>query len=192
MEGVLLAGVVEGIRTLAENLMNYPLMREMAYISLITFASSATQDVVLTELPQFDCPPLTGGGTAALGSALEILGEAIEAEVIRQDLKCGIKGDHRPFVLIVTNGSPDLGWERGFQRLQGVRPRPEVYAIACGEHAPFKVLEDIVGKGMHAHDKDKRIYKMAALAPEDFKTAFKLITQTIVEPQWGCEFKPER
>ena len=84
MEGVLLAGVVEGIRTLAENLMNYPLMREMAYISLITFASSATQDVVLTELPQFDCPPLTGGGTAALGLRVTIGPLFLSSQTVHQ------------------------------------------------------------------------------------------------------------
>src|SRR5262245_66075884 len=81
MAGDPIESVKSGIRTLHSELMGDPSAVESAYLSVITFDSSARQVVPLTELAAFNPPDLTAGGTTALGGALKTLMSCIDTEV---------------------------------------------------------------------------------------------------------------
>jgi uncharacterized protein YegL len=81
MSGDPIESVKSGIRSLYSELMGDPSAVESAYLSVITFDSSARQIVPLTELAAFNPPDLQAGGTTALGSALKTLMSCIDKEV---------------------------------------------------------------------------------------------------------------
>src|SRR5258708_3062706 len=91
MAGDKLEAVKTGIRTLHATLMGEPAAVESAYISVITFDSSANQLVPLTELSQFHPPDLQASGITAFGAALRLLIDCMDKEV-RKTTK-DVKGD---------------------------------------------------------------------------------------------------
>src|SRR4051812_45033911 len=71
----------QGVKALLADLRNDPQALETAYLSVITFSSSAQQVCPLTELTAFSEPTLTASGSTALGEALKVLKDAVEREV---------------------------------------------------------------------------------------------------------------
>jgi len=127
MAGEPIAAMEMGLKALLGDLHNDPNALETAWISIITFASTAEQLVPLTELNAFHPPELTASGTSALGEALELLADCIRADV-RFTGPNG-KGDWKPLVFILTDGEPTDEWECAAEnfRLQGLAT-----IIACG------------------------------------------------------------
>lgn len=104
MMGEPIEAVKQGVKTLLSELKGDPQAIETAYLSVITFDSQARQIIPLTELMQFSEPELKASGATALGEALLVLQECIKNEV--RQTTAEQKGDWRPLVFILTDGSP--------------------------------------------------------------------------------------
>jgi len=140
MHGEPIEAVKNGVQTLLSTLRQDPYALETAYLSIITFDSSADQIVPLTELASFQVPSLTASGTTSLGDALSLLAKCIDQEV--QKTTPEVKGDWKPLVFLMTDGSPTDNWQRGFESLKAVKA-PMIIACAAGHGADTSVLKQI-------------------------------------------------
>nr|WP_313014249.1 VWA domain-containing protein [Moraxella sp. CTOTU48841] len=140
MHGEPIESVKNGVQTLLSTLRQDPYALETAYLSIITFDSSADQIVPLTELASFQVPSLTASGTTSLGDALSLLAKCIDQEV--QKTTPEVKGDWKPLVFLMTDGSPTDNWQRGFESLKAVKA-PMIIACAAGHGADTSVLKQI-------------------------------------------------
>ena len=104
MYGESIEAVRQGIDTLVNELRGDPQALETAYLSVITFDSTAQQISPLTELMLFKSPKIEANGMTALGGALKVLRECIDREVRKNSPEQ--KGDWRPLVFILTDGYP--------------------------------------------------------------------------------------
>ena len=140
MYGEPIEAVKNGVQTLISTLRSDPYALETAYISIITFNSTAQQDVPLTELSAFQQPNITAGGCTALGEALQLLSQKIKTEVTKTTAE--VKGDWRPLVFIMTDGEPTDSISAGLaafkQQKCGI-----VVACAAGQGANTNTLKQI-------------------------------------------------
>ena len=104
MHGEAIEAVKNGVQTLLTTLRQDPYALETAFISVITFNTSATQIIPLTDLLSFKTPELVATGTTSLGEALSLTADCIEKEVVKTTYDT--KGDWRPLVFIMTDGMP--------------------------------------------------------------------------------------
>ena len=140
MSGEPIEAVKTGVQTLISTLRQDPYALETAFLSVITFDSEAKQLVPLTELASFQIPELVASGVTELGAALELLGDRIEAEVGKTTT--GVKGDWKPLIFIMTDGSPTDDWQKGLDRLKKVRTGI-IIACAAGPGADTALLKQI-------------------------------------------------
>lgn len=140
MSGEPIEAVKNGVQVMISTLRQNPQAIESAYISIITFGSSAQQVIPLTELAVFQMVDLQASGTTALGAALTLVSERIEAEVGKSTLEK--KGDWKPLVFIMTDGIPTDDWQRGLKNFQAVKTAFTV-ACAAGSGADTSVLKSI-------------------------------------------------
>lgn len=140
MSGEPIEAVKNGVQMLVSALRSDPYALETAYLSVITFDSSAKQLVPLTELTQFQVPSFTAGGSTALGEALKLLAERRCAEVTSTGAE--VKGDWKPLVFILTDGQPTDNWQKGYEEFKkhkwGI-----VVPCAIGSNAAEDVLKKI-------------------------------------------------
>lgn len=140
MHGEPIEAVKNGVQTLLSTLRQDPYALETAYISVITFNTTASQVVPLTDLLSFSTPTLSAMGTTALGAALELTANCIEKEVIKSTYET--KGDWRPLVFIMTDGEPTDDLHNGLARFNAVK-KAMVIACAAGQSADTTVLRQI-------------------------------------------------
>lgn len=140
MVGEPIEAVKNGVHTLLSTLRQDPYALETAYLSVITFDSTARQVTPLTELLNFKPPELNATGTTALGEALTLLTTSIEREV--QKATTEIKGDWRPLVFIMTDGGPTDDWRKYLSDFKKARVGV-VVACAVGQNADISVLKEI-------------------------------------------------
>ena len=140
MMGEPITAVQTGLQNLVATLRQDPYALETAYISVITFDSEARQTVPLTELSQFNPPTLSATGTTAMGAALKLLAERIEAEVTKTT--ADTKGDWKPVVFLMTDGSPTDNLTVGIDALKKVKVGTFV-TCAAGPGAETKELSRI-------------------------------------------------
>ena len=140
MSGDPIEAVKNGVQVLIATLRQDPYALETAYLSVITFDSQAKQAIALTELASFQMPLIAAGGTTAMGDGLALLAERIEAEVGKSTADA--KGDWKPLIFIMTDGSPTDDWQRGLDRLKKVRTGL-IVACAAGQGADTQVLKQI-------------------------------------------------
>ena len=140
MYGEPIEAVKVGVQTLVTTLRTDPYALETAYISVITFHSSAQQVTPLTELAAFQQPNFDAGGCTALGEALALLAERADAEVTKTTAEQ--KGDWRPLVFIMTDGEPTDDLNRGLAEYKK-RKFGMVVACAAGQNANTNILKQI-------------------------------------------------
>ena len=140
MMGEPIAAVETGMQTLVSALRRDPYALETAYLSVITFDSSAKQIVPLTELTAFLAPSIRAGGTTALGDALSLLANKIDSEVTKTTSE--VKGDWKPLVFLMTDGGPTDNWQKGLAEFRK-RKVGLVVACAAGLGADTNVLKQI-------------------------------------------------
>src|SRR5665648_558629 len=104
MTGEPIEAVKNGVQVLVSTLRQDPYALETAFLSVITFDSSARQLVPLTELSMFQMPDIQANGTTALGDALSLLASRSDSEVAKTTLEQ--KGDWKPLVFLMTDGEP--------------------------------------------------------------------------------------
>ena len=127
MTGDPIAALQMGISLLVEELCGDPYAMETVWLSVITFASTADQAVPLTDINDFQPPPLEAGGSTALGEAITLLMERIAAEV--RTTTESQKADWRPMVFLFSDGEPTDGWREPAERL---RQENRADLIVCG------------------------------------------------------------
>lgn len=140
MYGEPIEAVKNGMQILVNALRQDPYALETAYLSVITFDSSAQQIVPLSELASFNLPTLSANGGTSLGAALKLVAERAANEVTKSTAE--VKGDWKPMVFLMTDGGPTDDWQSGLAEFKqgkfGV-----VVACAAGAQADTNVLRQI-------------------------------------------------
>jgi uncharacterized protein YegL len=140
MAGGAFLAVNQGLAGLIGDLRSNPMALETAAISIITFASSATQITPLTDVLSFQIPKLRMGSGTSLGAALRIWLDCMDREVIRTDAQQ--KGDYKPICFLLTDGEPTDDWEETADHIrnQVAGSKATVVALACGPDADTNKL----------------------------------------------------
>ena len=142
MSGEPIEAVKNGVQIMVSTLRQNPQAIETAYLSIITFDSSANQVVPLTELASFQMPEMKASGTTALGAALRLVANRMDTEITRTTTEQ--KGDWKPLVFIMTDGMPTDDWQSG---LSEFKKRKTAFTVACaaGGKADTVILKQITG-----------------------------------------------
>lgn len=140
MHGEAIEAVRNGLQVLVSALRQDPYALETAYLSVIAFNSEARQLTPLTELMSFQVPDIQAGGTTALGGALSLLADCIEREVVKGNVET--KGDWKPVIFLLSDGSPTDNLQSGIEALKRVKTGTFV-ACAAGSAADSNTLKQI-------------------------------------------------
>ncbi len=140
MSGDPIEAVRQGVKALVSELRGDPQALETAYLSVITFSSSAQQVSPLTELMLFKEPQINAGGSTSLGAALTLLSQCIDSEVRKSTPTQ--KGDWRPLVFLLTDGAPTDDFRGPAAALKAKKPA-NIIACAAGSYADTTVLKEI-------------------------------------------------
>ena len=140
MYGEPIEAVKNGVQVLVSTLRQDPYALETAYLSIITFDSSAQQVVPLTELSAFQQPNIQASGCTALGEALSLLAQKADQEVTKTTMEK--KGDWKPLVFIMTDGEPTDDLNKGLAEFKK-RKWGMVVACAAGAGANTDTLKKI-------------------------------------------------
>jgi uncharacterized protein YegL len=169
MTGAPIIAVNEGLELLYRELMKDPQTRETAWISLIRFASKASQDA-LVPVDQFVPPTLTASGGTAMGGAFHILAQSIKQDLVASGN--GVRGDYRPLVFLLTDGQPGDDWHTPLNELNSLRgsQKPTFIALGCGDGVDGAMLAQVT----------PNVFLMANVQPDALKAFFKLISGSIV------------
>ncbi|MCK5726888.1 MAG: VWA domain-containing protein [Thiotrichaceae bacterium] len=140
MMGEPIEAVRNGVQVMLSGLRQNPQAIETAFLSIITFDSSARQIVPLTDLSSFQMPDIKPTGTTALGEALKVVSDCIDKEVKNTTVET--KGDWKPLVFIMTDGHPTDDWKAGLQEFS---QKKVAYTVACaaGSGADTSILKEI-------------------------------------------------
>ena len=167
--------VRSGIAAMLSKLRTDPQALDTVFLSIITFDSQARVLVPMTPLLEFQTPNLHIRPGTALGSALNLLADRIQADVIKTSHDT--KGDFRPLVLVLTDGQPSDDLKSPLTRI-GIKitPRPaNIYAIGCGEDVDYNVLQSITDVVMRMED----------MRPESFAKLFVWLTASVSSASHG-------
>lgn len=140
MSGEPIEAAKNGVQVLVSTLRQDPYALETAYLSVITFDSTAKQVCPLTELASFQPPNLVATGSTAFGEALELLAQKISSEVTTTTAE--VKGDWKPLIFIMTDGEPTDDWQKGIQALKKVKTGA-IVACAAGPNANTNMLKQV-------------------------------------------------
>lgn len=140
MTGEPIESVKNGVQVLISTLRQDPYALETAFLSVITFDSSARQLVPLTELSMFQMPDIQATGTTALGEALTLLANKANTEVTKTTAE--VKGDWKPLVFLMTDGEPTDNWQKGLADFKKQK-FGLVVACAAGSGANTNLLKQI-------------------------------------------------
>ena len=140
MSGEPIEAVRNGMQIMLGSLRQNPQALETAFLSIITFDSSAREIVPLSDLSSFQMPDIKATGTTALGEALHVVSKCIDKDVATTTAE--IKGDWKPMVFIMTDGMPTDDWRSG---LTEFRKRKISCTVACaaGPGPDTNVLKEI-------------------------------------------------
>jgi uncharacterized protein YegL len=168
MSGEPIQAVNQGVKALVAELKGEPYAIETAYLSVITFESTAKQISPLTELMAFQEPTLVAGGGTSMGAALKLLAQCFDKEVKKaSDTE---KGDWKPLVFLMTDGQPTDNWQQAAAALKQKKPAPaNIIACAAGDGADEFMLKQVT----------EIVVKLKSLQPDDLKAFFKWVSQSI-------------
>lgn len=166
MWGDPIEAVKNGVQVLLSTLRSDPYALETAYLSVITFDSEAKQIVPLTEVAQFQMPNIEATGCTALGDALQLLADKVDAEVVKTTPEQ--KGDWKPLVFIMTDGVPTDDITCG---LEAVRKRKFGVIVACaaGDGADTDILKKIT----------ESVVKLDTTDSDTIKKFFKWVSASV-------------
>jgi uncharacterized protein YegL len=166
MSGEPIEAVRQGIKALLADLRTDPQALETAYLSVITFSSSAQQVCPLTELMTFQEPNLDASGTTSLGEGLKVLERCVETEVRKSTATQ--KGDWKPLVFLMTDGQPTDTWESAADSLKQ-KKITNIIACAAGPAADSSVLKRVT----------EMVVELNNVQPESLKAFFKWVSSSI-------------
>ncbi|WES70462.1 VWA domain-containing protein [Superficieibacter sp. HKU1] len=148
MRGESIHAVNVGVQAMLSALRQDPYALESVHISIITFDNEAREHTKLSALENFQFTDIvvpSAGGTFT-GAALECLVACVDRDVRRSD--GDRKGDWRPLVFLMTDGTPSDAWAYG-EAIKEVKKRAFGSIIACAvgpkaRHEHLKQLTDTV------------------------------------------------
>ena len=140
MTGEPIEAVKNGVQMMISSLRQNPQAIETAFLSIITFDTTAQQIIPLTDLASFQMVDLKATGVTALGDALRLTAQKIETEVAKTTTEQ--KGDWKPLVFIMTDGIPTDNWESGLNEFKKAKVAFTV-ACAAGGGADTDILKKI-------------------------------------------------
>jgi len=130
---------------------------ETAYISIIIFAGKSKTLIPLTELLNFNPPNLPIGGGTALGCAMNFLMDEIESQVQKSTYE--IKGDWKPVIFLITDGSPTDEVASAIQRWNSqFKNKANLVAISIGNQADTSTLTKFTDNVLIFNDTDPKYY----------------------------------
>ncbi len=140
MSGEPIEAVKNGVQIMISSLRQNPQAIETAFLSVITFDSTAQQIIPLTDLASFQMVDIRATGVTSLGEALKLVANKIDSEV--QKTTTEQKGDWKPLVFIMTDGIPTDDWQSG---LNEFRKMKVAFTVACaaGNGADTNILKQI-------------------------------------------------
>ncbi len=140
MSGEPIEAVKNGVQIMISSLRQNPQAIETAFLSVITFDSTAQQIIPLTDLASFQMVDIRATGVTALGEALRLVSNKIDSEVAKTTTEQ--KGDWKPLVFIMTDGIPTDDWQSG---LAEFKKRKIAFTVACaaGSGADSNILKQI-------------------------------------------------
>ncbi len=143
MVGDALTAVHEGLNKMLFELKQNPMALETVAISIIAFSTNARQVAPLTEVLLFQMPKLSLGSGTSLGSALNLLEQCMEREIVKTSAEQ--KGDYKPLCFILTDGDPTDKWEEIADKFKVniSKKKANVIAVACGPDADTNKLHRI-------------------------------------------------
>lgn len=170
MSGAPIIGVEQGVQLLHNELINQPQAVEVVHLSVITFASSASQVIPLTPITSFAPPALSAGGGTSLGGALHELANALDREIIPNSATK--KGDYKPLVFLLTDGEPTDSWEPELNALNSRRDKKagSIIALGCGDSVNTSVLRQITSNVM----------LMTDVTPDNLRAYFKWVSASVL------------
>ncbi len=177
MSGEPIEAVKQGVKALLSELRSDPQALETAYLSVITFDSTARQVMPLTELMLFKAPELKAGGATSLGGALKLLSQCIQSEVRKSTENQ--KGDWRPLVFLLTDGAPTDNWQDAARELKQAKPA-NIIACAAGANADVTVLKQIT----------ESVVMMNSLSAGDLAQFFAWVSSSIKMSSKSIDAKP--
>lgn len=139
MVGSKIDAVNYGLKQLQVSMLSDPRMVEMAYISIIPYATSAYQEP-LTSLREFTVPTLGASGASAMGAAIHLLAASIMNDVV--ETGPNRKGDYRPLAFLFTDGQPTDDFYSAVADLHALKRelQPTIYAFGFGTEADSQAL----------------------------------------------------
>jgi len=168
MHGEPIESVKNGLQMLVAALRKDPQALETAYLSVITFGSSAQQITPLTELSTFQLPEITAGGCTVLGEALKLVCKCRDNEVTKTTATT--KGDWRPMVFILTDGVPTDDPTEGISEFRARKWGASV-CCAAGPGADKNLLDKIT---------PECVVELATADQATLSAFFKWVTASIV------------
>ena len=168
MAGTPIENVQKGICDLQAALMSDPYAMETAYLSVITFAGKAKVVTPLTYLPSFTAPDLPIGSGTSLSEALDVLMTEIEHNVKKNTPES--KGDWRPLVFLLTDGSPTDRYQNMVKKWhQKYDGKVNIIAILMGSASDASALRSLTETVLVFRD----------TSPESYRAFFKWVSSSI-------------
>jgi uncharacterized protein YegL len=140
MMGEPIESLKNGVQIMVNSLRQNPQAIETTYLSVITFGTTATQIIPLTDLATFQMIDIKASGITAMGEALKLTAECINKEVVKTTVET--KGDWKPLIFLMTDGVPTDDWKAGFDVFEKSK-KGLVIACGAGNGADSKVLKQI-------------------------------------------------
>lgn len=144
MKGEPIHAVNVGISSMLAALRQDPYALESVYLSLITFDREIKEVLPLTPLEEAQVTDieLPQSGATHMGEALEFLVNKVENNVIKSSDE--IKGDFRPMLFIMTDGSPSdlMVFKESLPKVKACN-FAEIIACAAGPKAKPEFLKQI-------------------------------------------------
>ncbi len=188
MYGEPIEAVKNGVQTLLSTLRSDPYALETAYLSIITFNSTAQQITPLTELSAIQQPNIDAGGCTVLGGALELLAKKVDSEITKTTAE--VKGDWRPLVFLMTDGEPTDSITKGLEEFKK-RKFGMVVACAAGQGANVNTLKQITENVVQLDTADsatiKAFFKWVSAS---ISTSSKSVEETSAEATTMSELPP--
>ncbi len=166
MSGDPIEAVKQGVNALLADLRGDPQALETAYLSVITFDTDARQVCPLTDLMSFTPPNLVASGITSFGEAIDVLMESMDREVQKGSNE--VKGDWKPLIFIMTDGTPTDDWEAKADRLKQSKVG-NIIACAAGSGANEQMLKKVT----------EIVVKLDTLQPDALKAFFAWVSASI-------------
>ncbi len=173
MSGEPIEQVKNGVQMLVAALRQDPYALETAWLSVITFSSSADVAVPLTELTAFQPPNVNASGGTSLGDALAKVADCASKDLVKTT--ASTKGDWRPMVFLMTDGAPTDDWQKGLARFK--QEKWGVIVGCCVDNGDESVLKQIT----------ESVVKLNTSDSASIKAFFKLISSSVSQGSKSVE-----